>query len=458
MKTQKHIAIFALVSLAFAGCSNGSGSSPLPGGNSAQSGTFGERGTLSLSSTAIFGGGATFPAFGYNGAIQPPSLPAAGSIFASYGGTKIEYCLTGSGYGKKVFEGVSGATALGTCAALGSSPTGFGGGRSSPDLVGSDAALASADYTSYSTDEKATRGEPFEAPSIGGPIVFAYKQTDFPGLGTNRLHLSSATYCGITDGSISDWNNAKVTADNGGKSITAGASVKITFYYRSDGSGTSFLFQNHLITVCPSTSTWHTKTTNTAWVGPTGVQPGGNSFVGESGNPGVEHAIQAQTTKGAVGYVEGAYAASAGRPALTQALLKNRSGVFTDPTSQTAVNAGLANAAVTLGGSGDNNGTTLPSTRKDCILYISPNTFVNPTASTAYPIVGTSYLLFYGRGNNTGATAGHLANLRSLLTYIAGGHVGTISTEYAALPSAIRSRVSAAANGTGVYAGKACIL
>ncbi len=413
------------------------------------------RTTMSLSATAIFGGGATFPAFGYNGAIQPPSIPATGSIFASYGGPAIEYCLTGSGYGKKVFTGVSSATAQGTCAPLGSAATGFGGGRTSPDLVGSDAALTSADYTNYSTNEKATRGEPFEAPSIGGPIVFAYKQTDFPGLGTNRLKLSPASYCGITDGTISDWNSSSITTDNGGHSITNGASVKISFYYRSDGSGTSYLFQNHLVAIC--SGFWHTKTAGTAWVGPTGTLAGGNKFTGANGNPGVEHAIQAQTTPGAVGYVEGAYAKSAGRPALSQALLKNRSGVFTDPTVQSAVNAGLANAAITLGGSGDNNGTQLATTRKDCILYISPNTFVNPTSSAAYPIVGTSYLLFYGRGNNTGNTAGHLANLQKLETYLGNGNVGTISTEYAALPSAVRSTVAAAANGTGAYAGKACI-
>ncbi len=109
----------------------------------------------------------------------------------------------------------------------------------------------------------------------------------------------------------------------------------MTFYYRSDGSGTSQIYQNHLSTVCtaswpapynapPYESSGHSAAWTFGqgpnWLGPTGHQASGSNFVGASGNPGVLAGVQ--STPWGTGYVEGAYAKSA-NPKVSQALLQN---------------------------------------------------------------------------------------------------------------------------------------
>ena len=137
-------------------------------------------------------GGATFPAYAYNRANQPVGYynqaqtpPGAGSLFyaAPTHGT-IYYCLTGSGAGRKAFDGSGDAVAppTGPCAPLGATATGFGGRQDPLDFVGSDVAMASTEYTTYKSVRESGSvqwGEPFEFPTIGGPIVYAYRPKDF---------------------------------------------------------------------------------------------------------------------------------------------------------------------------------------------------------------------------------------------------------------------------------------
>ena len=460
----KSIATVLATAFVFAACSSGNSGSTLPSANNGSPTSLARQQGANPSVSAIWGGGATFPAFDYNGAVQAPNAPPTGSLFnaTTYGGSQsIEYCLTGSGFGKRVFTGVAGNNANGPCAANGQTPTGFGDTVSNhPDLAGSDQALLVSEYAQYATAEKPSYGEPFEAPTIGGPIVFAFQTSSFPALGSTKLKLSQSTYCGITDGTIGNWNDAAITADNG-KSITGGVSQPITFYYRADGSGTTFLFQNHLKAVCPGF--WSTVTPGKNWVGPTGTQASGSTFTDVptaggtvNGNPGEISAIQ--TKKFSTGYVEGGYAASFGRPHLGQAVLQNAAGSFSDPTVAANVTAALAGTSITLGGSGDIPSQPLGSSRPDCILYIDPSTFQNPGGTSAYPIVGLSYFLFYGTGNGATGT-GHLADLQTLEKYLAAGHKGgsPYGNEYATLPLAVRNVVKAAATGTGAYLGKACI-
>ena len=423
--------------------------------------------------TSLHAAGATFPAQAYNQAIQPVGLatgtqpgPGASSLFAKYGGTgTIYYCLTGSGFGKKIFVGSNTAGSTAACAPLDQSPTGAGGRVDPLDFVGSDAALKSTEYTTYASVRKSTLGEPFELPAIGGPIVFGYKQTDLPGLGTARLKLSRWTYCAIANGTITNWNDAAITQDNG-KSVTNGASLALSFFFRSDGSGTSYLFQNHLNTVCGTTwaapynaapyqstgrnANWG-KGTSTTWLGPTT-----GNFAGASGNPGVLAAIQSKA--GGTGYVEGAYAKVAANPAVAQALLQNQNNTFADPTVAANVKAALQNVtstSVTLGGGSDNiNLGSVGDTRTDCILFVNPSNFANPTIGGAYPIVGVSYLLFYGKNNGV-----HITDKKKLVNFInsSTGNIITSSFEYTSLSSSLQNLVLAAANGTGSYSGKACL-
>lgn len=165
----KSAAAVLATAFVFAACSGGNGGSSLPAANGPAANGLGQRAQSVVvkahpNVAGIYGGGATFPAFAYNGAVQPPNAPPSGSIFnsATYGGSQsIEYCLTGSGFGKRVFTGVSGNNANGACAPNGSTPTGFGSPNVQPDIVGSDQALLVAEYQQYVIAEKPSFGEPF---------------------------------------------------------------------------------------------------------------------------------------------------------------------------------------------------------------------------------------------------------------------------------------------------------
>ena len=113
-----------------------------------------------------------------------PATAAAGTIY---------YCLTGSGFGRKEFEANNG-TATQACAALGATPVGFGARQDPLDFVGSDVAMASTECctsgTTYFTGRISRphrRGaNPSNSRSIGGPIVYGYRQQDFKGHDTDH--------------------------------------------------------------------------------------------------------------------------------------------------------------------------------------------------------------------------------------------------------------------------------
>jgi ABC-type phosphate transport system substrate-binding protein len=429
-------------------------------------------------------GGATFPAQAYNGASQPVGVAtgtraasAAGSLFASVklaSSSHIYYCLTGSGTGVGIFtSGSKGqsdgstATTKGACAPLGATPTGFGARNDPPDFAGSDVALASTDYTAYKTTREpsvgTSWGEPFEAPVIGGPIVYAYRPiSGFPTV-SKRIHMSKWTYCAIANGTISNWNDAAITKDNG-KSVTGKVSRPITFVFRSDGSGTSFNFTFHLNAVCQGpwnapynaapyesaghSADWTFGPANKNWPGPGSTGHPNPNFIGESGNPGV--LAEVQSAQYSVGYVEGAYAASAS-PAVAQSILQSSASggtpIWSDPTSKTDTNASLSilNAnSITFGQGSD--GLPLGTSAPKCALYINPAIFTNPVANGAptyaYPINAVSYLLFYGKNNSV-----HLTQKLQLIKYMTGSAARTIekNEEYTPLPTGITSAVSSAA-------------
>jgi phosphate transport system substrate-binding protein len=415
----------------------------------------------------LHAGGATFPAYGYNLGDQPVGsytnvqpTPGPGSILAS-AGTKgnIYYCLTGSGFGRKEFEANNG-TATVACAALGATPTGFGARQDPLDFAGSDVALPSteccASGTPYYTGRltgSVTWGQPFEVPTFGGPIVFPYNASSF----VKSVRFSTWTYCAISNGTISDWNDAAITADNGGKSVTGGKGETLDYYFRSDSSGTSFLFTNKLNASCNATwkgkyakapyqsgsrtAAW-TFGVNSLWPGPGSTSNPNPRFFGESGNPGLIGGIQADPF--GTGYAEGAWAKAAG---ITQASLLDTSGtVFVSPTSAKAVATALKRAKTIDFGEGS-DGIALGSTTPWCQLYIDPSEFVNPPAK-AYPIVGLSYWLFYG--NNNGI---HVADKKTLISYIASKAANRLLSplEYTPLGTSVHDAIKTALKGNNKH-------
>jgi len=469
LATMASAVVFALSLSACNGNAGGtSGMGTIPSAASIQSGQpGGHMKSNDNGPSSLHAGGATFPAEAYNTASQPVGTynqpqapPGAGSLFANYGGTgTIFYCLTGSGAGRKQFDGdptrLPGNAA---CAGLGDTATGFGGRGEPLDFLASDVMISSTEYATYAANRKSTQGEPFMFPTLGGAIVFGYRPQDFSGV--SHIKLSTWTYCAIVNGTIGNWNDPAITADNG-SSVTGGSSQPITFYYRSDGSGTTQIFTNKLVNTCGSSwpapynappyessghsAQWTFGQSTGNWVGPTGSQASGSTFVGASGNPGVLAGVQ--STPYGTGYLEGAYAKSA-NPKVSQALLQNgtNSGnpVFVDPTNKAAVSGALKkviNTAIQYGECNDLQ--SCGSSRPECILFVPPNNFVNPPSGD-YPIVGLSYMLFYGQNN------AHYGDDKTLINYMVSTNANRIvnSLEYAALSGSIHKAVTKALNGT----------
>ncbi len=484
-KTLVTLALAAVPALILSACNGnaaggGAGVAPLPNSPAATS-HHGRAHRMDNGPQDLHAGGATFPAYGYNLGNQPVGLynypqtpPGQGSIlYAAPTTGTVYYCLTGSGYGRKEFEANNG-TATTACAPLGASPTGFGGRQDPLDFVGSDVAMASTECCAYGTTYYTGRiatspswGQPFELPTIGGPIVFGFRPQDFKAHVSN-IKLSTWTYCAIANGTIDDWNDAAITADNG-TSVTGGTDETITFFFRSDSSGTSYLFTNHLNTACnvtfkapynappygyASRSAAWPYGVNSVWPGPGSSGHPNPNFIGESGNPGVLAAVQ--STPYATGYLEGAWAASA-NPKVGQAMLQNgyknsKGAIFVSPTNKAAVKKALAKvtaANITYGGGSDGN--PLGSTTPWCQLYVDPSNFVTPPEKT-YPIVGFSYWLFYG--NNNGI---HVSDKTTLIKFVTSATADKLVTklEYAPLSNSIHTAVLNALNGSSSQA--ACL-
>lgn len=151
------------------------------------------------------------------------------------------------------------------------------------DFGGSDAAMTDAEIA------KVKNGV-ILVPTAGGAVSVVY---NVPGV--NNLRLSRATLPAIFSGQITNWNDAKIRADNPGVNLP---NQPIRFAVRADSSGTTFIFTNHLSSISPYFKGRVGANTAPKWTLP-------NVLRGR-GNPGVAALIA--RTPGSIGYVEYAYA------------------------------------------------------------------------------------------------------------------------------------------------------
>ena len=156
---------------------------------------------------------------------------------------------------------------------------------------------------------------------IGGvvPVV------NVPGLKPGALELDGPTLASIYLGEITQWNDAKIKALNPKVALPA---LAIAPVYRSDGSGTNFLFTYYLSGASPAFKSKIGANTSVEW--PSGI--------GAKGNEGV--ANMTGQTSGAIGYVEYAYAK---QNKMTYVVMKNRAGKVVTPNAA-AFQAAAANA------------------------------------------------------------------------------------------------------------------
>src|SRR5919109_2500000 len=171
-----------------------------------------------------------------------------------------------------------------------------------------------------------------------------------------RLKLNGKVLADIYLGKITNWNSSRVKALNKGLNLP---DLKITPVYRSDNSGTSYNFTDYLSSV---NSTWKKRIgvgTNAKW--PAGI--------GAPKSNGVAAAVS--QTKGAIGYVDVAYAI---KNHLPFAAVQNAAGRFILPGI-----VGIRAAAATV--------TKVPASNEVSI--------VNPPKSqrSAYPICTFTYVI-----------------------------------------------------------------
>jgi phosphate transport system substrate-binding protein len=148
---------------------------------------------------------------------------------------------------------------------------------------------------------------------IGGIVPVA----NIDGVAPGQLRLTGAVLADIFLGKIAKWNDPAIVAINPGVALPATA---INVVHRSDGSGTTFNFSNYLSKV---SADWKAKVgEGTAVNWPAGI--------GGKGNEGV--AAYVKQLKGAIGYVEYAYAL---QNKLTFAQMQNAAGNYVSPKSET---------------------------------------------------------------------------------------------------------------------------
>lgn len=187
-------------------------------------------------------------------------------------------------------------------------------------------------------------------PMTAGSIVLAY---NLPGV--EGLQLSRQVYTDILLGKITKWNDPAITAINPNLQLP---DSDITVVYRSDGSGTTGVFTQHLSAINPE---WKEKVGD----GKTVEWPVG---IGAKGNEGVT--AQILQTEGSLGYVEYGYAKQQN---MTSAILENKAGKYITPSSESA--------AQTL------SAVTLPENLR---AFIS-----DPEGEESYPIVSYTWILAY---------------------------------------------------------------
>lgn len=159
-------------------------------------------------------------------------------------------------------------------------------------------------------------------PAIMGGVVTI---VNLGGVTPGQLKLTGPVVADIYLGKITKWNAAPIAALNPGVKLPAD---DITVVHRADGSGTTFLFTDYLSKTSPGFKSTIGAGTAVKWaVG-----------VGGKGNEGV--AANVQRIKGAIGYVEWAYAK---KNKMSHTQLKNRDGVFLQPDDEN-FKAAAANA------------------------------------------------------------------------------------------------------------------
>jgi phosphate transport system substrate-binding protein len=225
--------------------------------------------TMSIVSAAdMTGAGATFPY---------PIYAKWAEMYKKASGNGLNYQSVGSGAGIKQIK------------------------AKTVDFGASDMPLSAAELTEAGL---------FQFPAVMGGVVTI---VNLPGITPGQMKLTGPVLADIYLGKITKWNAPEIVALNPGVALPAD---EITVVHRADSSGTSFLFTDYLS---------KTNADFKAKIG-AGSAVKWATGVGGKGNDGV--AANVQRIKGAIGYVEWAFAK---KNKMSHTQLKNKDGVFLQP-------------------------------------------------------------------------------------------------------------------------------
>jgi phosphate transport system substrate-binding protein len=188
---------------------------------------------------------------------------------------------------------------------------------------------------------------------IGGvvPVV------NVKGVQPGQLRLDGQIVAAIYLGDITQWNDPQIKRLNPKLTLPATAIAPV---YRSDGSGTNFLFSDFLSKASAKFQSTVGANTSVQW--PTGI--------GAKGNEGV--ANMTTQTDGAIGYVEYAYAK---QNKMSYTLLTNKAGNAVAPSAE-SFQAAAANA---------------DWVHADAYYLI----LTDQAGAASWPITGASFILMY---------------------------------------------------------------
>ena len=233
-------------------------------------------------------------------------------------------------------------------------------------------------------------------PTVLGAVVPVY---NLPGV-SQELKFSQDALAGIYLGKITKWNDAYIAKENPGVNLPDLAILPV---YRSDASGTTFIFTDYLSKVSPLWQSSVGKSTAVKW--PVGI--------GQKGNEGIAGMVR--QTKGSFGYVELIYAE---QNHMQYGMVRNHDGKFVKASTGgvTAAAASFANK--------------IPADYRVSIT--------DAPGADSYPISSFTWLLIPSPAKDSAKGKAIVDFLNWMLNT---GEAQAASLTYAPLPAAVQDRV-----------------
>ncbi|KLT72945.1 phosphate ABC transporter substrate-binding protein [Neisseria arctica] len=297
------------------------------------------------------------------------------------------------------------------------------GGRINYQSIGSSGGVKqiTAKTVDFGASDSPLKAEDLEKegliqfPTVIGGVV---PVVNVEGIKPGELKLSGEVLAEIYLGKITKWNDPKITALNEGLALP---DAPITTVFRSDGSGTSFIFTTYLSQVSNEWKDSVGAANTVKW-------PTSSSGAAGKGNEGVSTYVN--RVKNSIGYVEYAYAKQNN---MSHVQMQNKAGNYVQPSQET-----FAAAA-------DVDWKSVPGFS----LVLT-----NQPAEKAWPLAAATFILVHKKADDA-------AKAKAVLSFFdwayQNGDEASAKLDYVPLPASVKDLVREEwkkitdANGTAVY-------